>query len=136
MCKIISKLFFSPPLSSEWICCGSSSGTSCRGEHAHVCLHFHTHLVKQNYSGWNRKIIKTDCSHPTALLKHETCRASFSGGSVTSTLWPSLPNCCSRDSASTGSSSWTGSVSGLMQSLLSLFSSLFLLPKDTALICF
>lgn len=36
--------------------------------------------------------------------------ADLSGVSATSTRWPSQPNCCSRGSTSTRSSSWTGSV--------------------------
>lgn len=53
------------------------------------------------------------------FITSRTNQPSFSllsGVSATSTLWPSQPNCCSRDSMSTRSSSWTGSVSGVTAS--------------------
>lgn len=53
---------------------------------------------------WRSTRQKTSTSNELLCLLH------VSGVFATSTQWPSQPNCCSSDSASTRSSSWTGSV--------------------------
>lgn len=93
-------------VSAERFRCGPPSWTPRRGKHSHVRPQPSPHFICANRQRWNGNHINHGVYFRLSLSV-----SAVSGVSATSTLWPSQPNCCSRDSTSTRSSSWTGSVS-------------------------